>query len=75
MEQCAALMEKRAVLKFEMFLLQSTKANRIRILLEAAGKIMQMLHGFMLYDVSEGHIISHIVVFDVEHPTRKSHII
>ena len=26
----------------------------------------------MLYDVSGGHIISHIVVFDVDHPRRKS---
>ena len=24
------------------------------------------------YDVSLGHIMSHIVVFDVEHPRRKS---
>ena len=31
-----------------------------------------MLHGPMLYDVSGGYIISHIVVFDVEHPRRKS---
>ena len=31
-----------------------------------------MLHGFMLYDVSRGHITSHIVVFDLENPRRKS---
>ena len=31
-----------------------------------------MLHGFLLYDVSGEHIISHIVVFDEEHPRRKS---
>ena len=27
-----------------------------------------MSHGSMLYNVSEGHITSHNVVFDVEHP-------
>ena len=36
---CAVLMEKCAVLRFEMFCLQSTKANGIRTLFEAAGKI------------------------------------
>ena len=31
-----------------------------------------MLHDSMLYDVAEGHIILHIVVFDVEHPRKMS---
>ena len=30
------------------------------------------LHGSMLYDVSGGHVTSHIVVLDVEHPRRMS---
>ena len=57
-----------------MFCLQSTKANGIRTLFEAAEKNNAILHGSMVYDVSGGHIISHIciVVFDVEHPKRKS---
>ena len=63
-------MQKCAVLKFEMFCLQSTKDNGIRTLIKAAGKIMQCY--MVLYDVSERHITSHIVVFDVEHPRRMS---
>ena len=31
-----------------------------------------MFHGFMIYDVSGGHVLSHVVVFDLEHPRRKS---
>ena len=48
---CAVLMENCAVLKFEMFCLQSTKANGIRTLFEATGKIMQcfMVLCFMMY--------------------------
>ena len=66
-------MQKCAVLKFEMFCLQSTKANGRRTLFEAVGKIIQFyVRGFMLYDVSGRHIISHIVVFDLEQPRRKS---
>ena len=40
-----------AVLKFEMFCLQSTKANGIRTLFKAAGKIVQcyMVLCYMMY--------------------------
>ena len=31
-----------------------------------------MFHGSMFYDVSGGHITSHFVIFDVEHPKTMS---
>ena len=47
-------MQKCAVLKFQMFCLQSTKANGIRTLFEAAEKNNAILHGSMVYGVSGG---------------------
>ena len=40
-----------------MFCLQATKANRVKALLQVAGKNLQCnMHGSMLYDVLVGHI-------------------
>ena len=47
-----------------MFCLQSTEANGIRTSFEAAGKIVQC-YMILCYDVAGGHIILHIIVFDV----------
>ena len=71
-------MQKCAVLNAKMCSLQSTKANGIRTLFKDAEKIMQyyMVPWCMVYQEDQsargGHIMSHIVVFDVEHPRRKS---
>ena len=64
-------MEKCAVLKFEMYCLQSTKANGIRTLFEAEEKNIAILHGSVLCDVLGGYIMSHIVVFAKMWNTKK----
>ena len=71
MEKCAVLNAKMCSIQICSVLSSVNKTNGTRTLFEAVGKIMQCYMA-LSYDVPLGHIMSHIVVFDMEHPRRKS---
>ena len=70
-------MQKCAVLKFEMFCLQSTKANGRRTLFEAVGKIIQfyVVLCYMMYHEDIFYHTSLYLIWNSQGESRKAQVI